>query len=61
MKIRMMTSVAGVDFVLAVGEVTTRFPEAEALRMIAAGYAVPVTEPVLERAVKKSAPERRKQ
>lgn len=61
MKIQMLTSIAGVDFALAVGEETTRFPDPEALRMIAAGYAVPVAEPVLERAVKKTPTERRKQ
>ena len=57
----MLTSMAGPDLVVNCGEVTTRFSEAEALRLIAAGYAVPVVEPVLERAVKKPVTERRKQ
>lgn len=61
MKIRMLTSMAGIDFALDHGAETTRFSEAEALRLIAAGYAVPVVEPVLERAVAKPAAERRKQ
>jgi hypothetical protein len=61
MKIKMLTSIAGVDFALAVGDETTRFSDAEATRLIAAGYAVPVSEPVVERAVRKPAPERRKQ
>jgi hypothetical protein len=52
---------AGPDLVVNCGEETTRFSEAEALRLIAAGYAVPVVEPVLERAVKKPVTERRKQ
>ncbi|HYE49583.1 MAG TPA: hypothetical protein VEB20_08330 [Azospirillaceae bacterium] len=59
MKLKMLTSMSGADFTLAPGDETERFTGAEAGRLIAAGYAVPVTEPEVERAVKKPAKERR--
>lgn len=57
MLIRVTTSLAGLDFALSPGE-ERDFPEAEAISLIKAGFAVPV-EPPVERAVR-SAPERRK-
>lgn len=50
MKIRMTVSMAGTDFSVEVGEETERFSDAEAQRMIEAGYAVPVAEVAIERA-----------
>lgn len=41
------------------GDETERFSEAEAKRLIAAGYAVPVIENKVERAVKKPVFEKR--
>lgn len=55
MKIQMLASFAGTDFALNAGEETERFPAAEAVRLIEAGYAVPVAAPVIERAVKRTA------
>lgn len=52
MKIKMTCSIAGADFALSAGDVTDRFSEAEAIRMIEAGYAVPVAAIPVERAVK---------
>lgn len=43
MKIKMLTGLAGADFALSVGDVTDRFSEAEAGRLVAADYAVEVT------------------
>ncbi len=62
MKIRMLIGLAGKDFSLAPNEVTERFPEAEAQRMIDHGVAVsvePMAAPKREKAVKKPAPETR--
>lgn len=59
MKIKMTVSMAGVDFVLSPGEVTERFSDKEALRLVKAGYAVAVAEPAVERAVKKTVREKR--
>lgn len=59
MKIKMLVSISGADFSLSPDEETDRFAQEEAERMIAAGYAVPVAEKKVERAVKKGAPERR--
>ena len=59
MKIKMLTSMAGANFALSVNEETERFSDAEATRLIAAGYAAPVTEQKTERAVKQPAPEKR--
>jgi hypothetical protein len=56
MKIKMLTSIAGADFALSPGAETERFSEAEAGRLVAAGYAeevaaepapAPVVEPVV--------------
>jgi hypothetical protein len=57
MKIRMLVSTAGIDFSLNVGDETDSFSDADALRYIEAGYAVPVPAKT-ERAVK-AAPEKR--
>ena len=56
MKLKMLTSMAGIDFALSSGDMTDRFSDAEAQRLIEAGYAVPVREAAVERAVK-AAPE----
>jgi hypothetical protein len=53
MKIRMLASFAGADFTVEAGEETERFSHGEALRMIEAGYAVPVAEAARETATKK--------
>jgi hypothetical protein len=44
MKIRMLVSMAGVDFALSPGDETERFSDAEASRLIAADYAAPVAQ-----------------
>ena len=59
MKLRMQTYIAGSEYALQPGDVTDRFPDAEAIRLIERGYAVPVSEPETERAVKQPAPETR--
>lgn len=59
MKLKMLTSMAGADFALSANEETERFSGDEATRLIEAGYAVPVSEPKSERAVKQPAPEKR--
>ena len=59
MKLRMLVSLAGADFALSHGDVTERFGGAEASRLIAAGYAEPVTEDKVERAVARPAREKR--
>lgn len=51
MLIRMTTSIAGAGFDLHPGDETDRFPADEALRLIAAEYAVPVAGDEIERAV----------
>lgn len=56
LKIKMRTSMAGIDFALSSGDETDRFSDAEAARLIEAGYADPVREAPVERAVK-TAPE----
>jgi hypothetical protein len=50
MLIRMTTSIAGAGFVLHPGD-EREFPDAEAVRLIAAEYAVPVVNDEIERAV----------
>lgn len=52
MKIKMLTSLAGADFALSPDEETDRFGDDEARRLIKAGYALPVVEQKVERAVK---------
>lgn len=51
MKIRMLTSLAGVDYALSPGEVTERFDDAEAARLVQADYAVVVIGDVAETAI----------
>lgn len=59
MKIKMLTSISGPDFSLAPNEETERFSPDEAVRLIEAGYAVPVAGKAAETAVKAPAPEKR--
>jgi hypothetical protein len=59
-KIKMTASLAGPDYSLNVGDETDQFDSAEAIRFIEAGFAVPVAEEKIERAVKFAAPEIRK-
>lgn len=59
MRIKMLVSLAGADFALSPGEETERFPDAEAVRLVEAGFAVPVTVKATETATKKPAPETR--
>lgn len=51
MHVRMLTGLSGPAYNLAVGD-ERDFPEAEAIRLIEAGYAVPV-EPAKENAIKR--------
>ena len=48
MKIRMLTGLAGAEYVLGPGD-ERDFPNDEAARLIEAGFAVPVSEPKTER------------
>ena len=57
MKIKMTMGLAGPDYALAPGD-QREFPQDEAVRLIEAGFAVPVAEVKMELAVK-PAPERR--
>ena len=59
MKIKLLTGLAGAEYVLGPGD-ERDFPNDEAARLIEAGFAVPVSEPKTERAVLRSAPETRK-
>lgn len=54
MKIKMLVSVAGADFALDAGAETERFSDAEAVRMIEAGYAEPIAVAPVETATKKA-------
>lgn len=54
MKIKLLVSFAGADFALDAGVETERFPDAEAIRMIEAGYAEPVAEAEIEKAARKT-------
>ncbi|MBN8958576.1 MAG: hypothetical protein J0H17_18725 [Rhizobiales bacterium] len=60
MKIRMLVSIAGSGFALGAGDETENFSDAEAVRLIEAGFAVPVVEKTMERAVAAPAPETRR-
>lgn len=60
MKIRMLVSIAGAGFALSADDETERFSDGEAVRLIEAGSAVPVSEDTIERAVKADAREVRK-
>lgn len=57
MKIRMTMGLAGPQYALAPGD-EREFPRDEAVRLIEAGFAVPIAEVKVERAVKPP-PERR--
>jgi hypothetical protein len=59
MKIKMLTSIAGTNFALSPNEETDRFSGDEARSLIDAGYAIPVAEVKVERAVKSPAVEKR--
>lgn len=59
MKIKMLVSLAGADFALSPQEETDRFGDVEAQRLVEAGYAVPVADETVERAVKPRAAEKR--
>lgn len=54
MKIKMLVSMAGIDFVVNVGEETDRFGNDEAIRLIEAGYAEPVGNEEPEKATRKA-------
>jgi len=60
MKIKLTTSIVGPEYALNAGDITDRFDNAEAIRFIEAGFAVPVTEAKIERAVSAPATEKRK-
>ncbi len=59
MKIKMTASFVGPEYSLNAGEETDRFTNAEAIRFIEAGHAVPVSESKVERAVQKPVKEKR--
>jgi hypothetical protein len=59
MRIRMLQSIVGADFTVDRNEETERFSDAECVRMIEAGFAVPVAAKI-ERAVKAPAETRKK-
>jgi len=59
MRIRMLTGISGADFNLVPKEETDRFSDAEAIRLIESGQAVPVADAPVERAAKAPAPEKR--
>jgi hypothetical protein len=58
MMIKMLVGLSGPEYTLDPGDMR-EFPQAEALRLINAGYAVPVSETKVERAVLPAAPEKR--
>lgn len=59
MKIKMLVSLAGNEYSLSPGD-ERDFTQAEAIRLIDAGFAVPVAEAKTERAVAQPATEKRK-
>ena len=59
MKIRMLTGIVGVGFSLAPDEETERFSNAEAIRMIERGIAVPVSETTIETTTLETVTEKR--
>ncbi|RVH74272.1 hypothetical protein [Sinorhizobium meliloti] len=59
MKIKMLVSLAGNEYSLSPGD-ERDFTQAEAIRLIDAGFAVPVAEEKTERAVAQPATEKRK-
>lgn len=58
MNIKMLVGLSGNEYSLAPGD-EHEFPVGEAIRLIDAGFAVPVAEVKIERAVAQPAPERR--
>lgn len=58
MNIRMLVGLSGNEYSLSPGD-EREFPDAEAIRLIEAGYAIPVAEEIVERAVAQPASERR--
>lgn len=58
MLVRMLVGLSGSEYSLGPGD-QRDFPQAEALRLIAAGYAVPAAEQKMERATVQPAPEKR--
>lgn len=58
MRIRLLVGLSGPAYSLGPGD-ERDFPQGEALRLVEAGYAVPVSEPDVELAVKAPAPELR--
>lgn len=58
MLIRLLVGLSGPAFSLGPGD-ERDFPHDEAMRLIEAGFAVPVSSPKTERAVKRPAPEKR--
>lgn len=58
MLIRMLVGLSGSEYSLGPGD-ERDFPQAEAIRLVAAGFAVPVAEAKFERAVAQPAAERR--
>lgn len=58
MRIRMLVGLSGLYFTLQPGD-ERDFPQAEALRLVSAGYAVPCSEAPVETAIRKPAVERR--
>ena len=55
MLLKIITPMAGVDYTLNIGDETNRFDGDEAASIIRAGYAVPVAQAPVEKAVKKTA------
>jgi hypothetical protein len=58
MKLKMLVGLSGNEYSLAPDD-EHDFPDAEAIRLIDAGYGVPVVAHSVERAVAETAPERR--
>lgn len=58
MLVRLLVGLSGNEYTLGPGD-QRDFPQAEALRLIAAGYAVPAAEQKIERATAVPAPEKR--
>lgn len=58
MKVKMLTSMAGAEYSLSPGDVR-EFPDAEAKRLIEAGYAAPAALAKREKAVKPAPAETR--
>lgn len=59
MRIKLLVGLSGPAFTLNPGD-EREFPQDEAVRLVAAGFAVPVSEPKIERAILDAPAERRK-